>query len=238
MIQVKAHRVSDAEIDGVRIQPGHPQREWIDLTPMPVPPGKDKDSGGKGFAKRCLPLLIANQLGWDIVTEFQYTIVSKTNGQFDFQWTDERGRPNVSAPQNNFSANLCTWALPWVFETPPGWDMLVMPVPNWPMPRGVAVVSGVVETDHSPASFTLNWRVDPETQVWVQRGDPIARIVPYPTDALEGSSIEYDEEVPEGFPAWSAARAEATRCTNENPAFWQKDYWNAAKRRNLKIKKA
>jgi len=229
---LKAHRTVPF-VDGLKIVPAHPQREWMNATPLP--PNKDGSvTKGTGFANRCLPLLMANQLGWDVVTKFGYVITALDNGTH-ITYHPKGGRgPRYGAPQNNFLNSLVTWPLPWNFETPEGWDLLLMPPANRFLPRGVTCLTGLIETDHTPATFTMNWRMEPGTAITIEEGDVLATLVPYPTAQIEGWDFVEDEDTPEAYPHWVERRRESTDRMNENFGRWDKDYWNEAKRKKIK----
>ena len=233
-MMLKVHRTSAPVVDGLEIVPAHPQREWMNATPLP--PNKDGSvTKGTGFANRCLPLLMANQLGWNICTKVPYVITTLENGMHITHHPTGRP-PRLGAPQNNFMNSLITWPVPWNFETPKGWDLLIMPPANVIQPRGVTILSALVETDHTPATFTINWHLEPKTTVFIEAGQPLVQVVPFPTDQFDGWGFQEDDELPEGYARWWKRRRESTDRMNENFGRWDKDYWNEAKRR--KIKKA
>lgn len=226
---LKAHQTLGGEL-GLEIVPAHPQRDWMTATPVPGP--VDKDTNLTGFANRCLPLLMANQLGWNLVSTRSFVMTSMPTGFLLFHWEERPAQQGM--PRNNFGNNLCTWPLPWLFETPPGWDLLVVPPPNKYLPAGVTCLTGLVETDHAITTFTANWRVEPGLSVWVKAGDPIATLIPYPTDQLGEMRLEIDSELPEGYEQWRDHRQQATQNTLRDGAIWEKFYWDRAKRRKLK----
>lgn len=236
---LKAHRIPPTEIDGLEIVPAHPQREWMNKTPMPqrhdhsapVEPTVKQDQFG--FANRCLPMLMANQIGWNVVTKVPYVITALSQGNH-VTYFPLRRPPRFGGPVNNFANGIVTWQVPWVMETPPGWDLLVIPPPNKYLPSGVTCLSGLVETDHSPATFTVNWHLEPLTAVHLEPGDVIATLIPFHTDEADGWGFEEDLVPPAGYEEWQAKRAESNNHQSENFGRWDKDYWNNAKRRKIK----
>lgn len=224
-LTLRAHYLNPHDANGLKLQRAHPQRAWMQET---------LGAGGTtGYANRCLPLLIANQLGWDVVSTRAYLFVPLAAGVIQIQAMDGQRLPTAGYPMNNFGGSLVTWASPWVFETPPGWDLLVLPSPNHLTPAGVTVLAALVETDHGITRFTFNWRLKFGTAVFVDVGDIIATVVPYPTDQLADWALEEDDERPEGMDAWFEQRREDSQAMAEDPKVWHKRYWNAAKRRKL-----
>ena len=52
---------------------------------------------------------------------------------------------------------------------------------------GIAALSGIIETDWSPYSFTMNWIFTrPDTPVRFEKGEPYCYIFPVSCGALEG----------------------------------------------------
>lgn len=221
---------------GVKIVPAHPQRQWMNNSAFPAVPGDTPEQTAewadkKGIANRCLPLLMANQIGWNIVTTYEYAITSMPDGMVAIHWSDPRGIPPVAgAPRNNFGSNIVSWSVPWVLRTPPGWDLLIQGPANYFLPPGVTPLSGLVETDQEHTSFTMNWHITPRATVWVSVGDVIATIIPFPTAELEKFTLVEHGEPPEGHAKWYAERFPKTK----NPRDWLKEYWDSAKRRKIR----
>lgn len=224
MSTLRAHYLFPHDANGLRLRRAHPQRQWMQDT---VGAG-----GTTGYANRCLPLLIANQLGWDVVSKRSYVFVPLETGHFLIQPLDGP-QSTAGAPQNNFGGGLVTWPSPWAFDTPPGWDLLVLPSPNQITRPGVTVLGALVETDHGITRFTFNWRVDLGTAVFVKPDDVVCTLVPYPTDQLAGWALEEHDGPPEGMAAWEQVRRQDSAAMAADPKTWPKRYWDAAKRRKL-----
>lgn len=221
---LRAHYLTPHDANGLRLRRAHPQRAWMQDTPGA--------GGSTGYASRCLPLLIANQLGWDVVSRRTYVFVPLENGHFLIHPLDGT-LPTAGAPQNNFGGGLVTWPSPWSFETPPGWDLLVLPPVNHLARPGVTALGALVETDHGITRFTFNWKVELGTAVFVRPDDVIATLVPYPTDQLAGWALEETGGEPEGFGEWAAVRKQDSMEMAADAKTWPKRYWDAAKRRKL-----
>jgi hypothetical protein len=154
------------------------------------------------------------------------------SGKMIYHWPGPP--PRNGGPRNNFDENMLTWPSPWTFETPPGWDLLILPPPNVYLPDGVTVLTALVETDHIPASFTFNWRVTPGTSVWVNPGDIVCRLLPYPTAVLEEFQIEQVRSRQPGYDKWLEERSTALQAAATPEGKWGKLYWDEAKRRKIK----
>lgn len=174
-------------IDGhsVEIRPAPVDRDWMDETP-------DR------FAYRCLPLNIANTHGWEILCPSGFTAI--WNGGAGLGAVeivhDDAARP---ASVSHFGSGVLTLHVPCVFRTEPGYDLMVQGPVNRPK-HGIAALSGVVETEWSPFSFTMNWCfTKPATIVRFEKGEPYCHFFPVKRGELESTipSLKLLSEDPE-----------------------------------------
>src|SRR3989442_13059819 len=112
-----AYRVSKAA--AMPLLPAPRTREWIDATTQK-------------FARRCLPLLIANQAGWFV--QNGQTIHAIWTGEGDprslrIEYETTEGPYAVSS---HFGHGILTWNLPYLFRTPAGMKLPVRRPSNWP----------------------------------------------------------------------------------------------------------
>lgn len=116
------------------------------------------DATVERFANRCLPMLIANQAGWMLLSS--HTLLATWNGG------DHPSHLSVeylsgSAPfpaSSHFGYGILTWRLPYLFRTPPGYNLLVRGPSNRPKAE-IYALEGIVETDWAVATFTMNWKM-------------------------------------------------------------------------------
>lgn len=207
------------------IRPAQATREWMDATP-------------EGFAYRCLPLDIANTHGWEVLSPCT----------FDARWWGGTGTDQVEirmapgtdtdttmAPVSIFGQGVLTFHIAGLFRTPPGWNLWVGGSPNRPK-EGVYPLTGLVETDWAPYTFTMNWKFTRRHR-WVrfEAGEPICFFFPLQRGYLEEVTpvlvpMEADPEVLGQFKAWSKSRdefhAEMARATPlAGSDKWQKHYY-------------
>ena len=155
-----------------QIRPARALRDWMDRF-------IDR------HAYRCLPLNIANAYGWEVLC----------NSSFLAMWTGGSGidailiepEPGTIAPAvSHFGHGILTFHLPCLFRTEPGAELMVQGPINRPK-DGIAALSGIIETDWSPYSFTMNWMFTrPDTPVRFEKGEPYCHIFPVSCGALEG----------------------------------------------------
>jgi hypothetical protein len=158
------------------IRPAVVDRDWMDATP-------DR------FAYRCLPLNIANTHGWELLNPTA----------FETAWTGAPGkdaigfRPLENGPVSaisHFGQGVLTFHVHGLFQTPPGYNLMVMGSPNR-LKAGIQPLVGVIETDWSPYSFTMNWRFTlPNFVVRFDRGEPFAFIFPVKRDLMDEFTAE------------------------------------------------
>ena len=183
------------------IRPAEATRPWMDATP-------------ETFAYRCLPLNIANAHGWEILSpglvEACWHGGSDTR---DVVVRNEPGTPAQNEAVSAFGQGVLTFHIQALFKTPPGWDLFVMGSPNRAK-DGIAPLSGIIETDWSPYTFTMNWRFTRRNH-WVkfEKNEPICFIFPVQRGVLERMEpkvvhIDDDPELAENFRLWTASRNE------------------------------
>ncbi len=172
--------------EGWQLRPSPVRRHWMDeLT----------------HSYQCLPLVIANQWGWQILCPTDVRVT----------WD---GTPALTglrvevAPQyepaikSQFGGGIVTFSPPWLFRTPPGWDLYLKGPSNRWKPN-CAPLEGIIETWWLNYTFTLNWKlVEPGTVVFA-RGESLGQLVPVPHATFEDATAL---EAPIGLLEPDAAR--------------------------------
>ncbi len=161
------HRLTAFHLDGkpgMPIVPASRWRDWMDET----------------FARnanRCLPLLVANEAGWFLLNERAFTAEWAGGKKPEALTIRYEGRPPSGPALSNFGYGILTFAIPYVFRTSEGFDLLARGPAN--MPRdGIAPLEGLVETDWASSPFTMNWKFTRPGEVRFEEGDPICQILP------------------------------------------------------------
>lgn len=206
----------------VDLRANEPTREWMDKT---------SDS----FAYRCLPLNIANSYGWSF--HVMHDFVVHWDGTRAIEGIKiESDHPQIQRQvQSVFGHGIITFHLHGIFQTPKGWSMMANGPFNAPK-DGVAPLSGIIETDWSPYSFTMNWQMTrPQNWVSFKKGEVFCNIHPIQRGALEAFEpeilpIESNPELHKEHDLWGKARqkfnedleVEGTQAQKEK---WQKSYY-------------
>jgi hypothetical protein len=140
----------------------------------------------QGWPHRCLPMLIANQSGWEMRNPCAFT-ATWMGGDDRMGVTiapDKRGTGQL-LPASHFGYGILTWHLPMLFRTPAGYNLLVRGPANYPK-DAVCPLEGVVETDWSSASFSMSWKFTRKLMpVRFEVDEPICMIVPQRRAELE-----------------------------------------------------
>lgn len=212
-----AYQVNDAPM---RLVPAPSDREWMTRT-------------DQQFAKRCLPMLIANQAGWHVLNDQEVAIEwdgGRTTDALKVTYGDsEPLMPAVSL----FGHGIVTWHVPYLFRTPPGFNLHVRGPANQPK-DGVQALEGIVETDWANASFTVNWQLTrPGLTVRFERDEPLVLIVPQRRGELSRFSPELRAlssapDVAAAYKAFSDSRQAFLKTQSAGlvrPSEWQKDYF-------------
>jgi hypothetical protein len=205
------------------IRPAEATRDWMTGTP-------------EAFAYRCLPLNIANAHGWEILSPC--TFEARWWGGTGTEQVEIRLEPGTkpeTAPVSLFGQGILTFHIAGLFRTPPGWNLWVGGSPNRPK-EWLYPLTGVVETDWAPYTFTMNWRFT-RSYRWVrfEAGEPICFFFPVRRGYLEEITpslvpMAADPELLDQFKTWSRSRDEFhARMVREPPQAasdrWQKHYY-------------
>ena len=107
---------------------------------------------------------------------------------------------------------ILTWTIPYVFRTPLGWNLLCRGPANH-IKDGIAPLEGLVETDWSLPSFSMNWKLTRPGRIEFQAGEPVAMLVPQRRGDLEAfaaskAELASDPELFEGYTRWIRSRQE------------------------------
>lgn len=186
-----------SSVPSAMLRPGPAKRAWMDAT-------------HEAFAYRCLPLVMANQLGWEALSPTTFSAIWHGGPNLDdveILFADEPC-PFI---ESHFGHGILTFKTGHLFRTPPGHNLWVQGPANRPK-DGIAPLEGLVESDWGPFTFTANWQFTrPGHAIAFEEGEPFARIVPYPRGYAErfAPSIEpigANPELQAEFEAWRASR--------------------------------
>lgn len=215
-----AYRLGPAS--GMPLVPAPQARTWMDAT-------HDR------FAYRCLPLLIANQSGW-VALNTHAVLVTWDGGHSKESIRIETLRGEGPCPaSSHFGHGVLTWTLPYLFRTSAGHNLLLRGVPNLPK-DGASPLEGIVESDWSPATATMNHQLTrPGLTVRFDVDEPVCMVLPVRRGELEQVTPEIraltdDPELSDQHRAWAASRHQFLGALSAGGAppgtpGWQRDYF-------------
>lgn len=205
-----------------QIVPGRPERAWMENTP-------------ERYAYRCLPLGIANSMGWEALAPCKVSIEwngGRERDDLTVEMDDPAWRAHELA-DSHFGSGIVTFHLGYLFRTEPGVAMWARGIPNRPK-DGIAPLEGVVETDWLPFSFTMNWQLTRAGTVVFEKDEPFCFLTLVNYRALEDVApeilaIENDADLQADFAVWSSGRKDFnSRLLVDEPEAvrqaWQKWY--------------
>lgn len=192
------------------------------------------DASPQGFAYRCLPLNIANGHGWEVLCPSGFA--ARWNGgpapsDVEIRPDEPGGWPGLA----HFGCGVVTFHFGYLVRTEPRFDLWVGGPPNNPK-DGIVPLTGIVETDWAPYSFTMNWLLTrPGHWVRFERDEPYCSFFPIERGVVESTTPEIRDlstapETKQAFDAWTANRG---KFLEELPVAgsaahqqrWQKDYY-------------
>jgi hypothetical protein len=205
----------------MRIVVAPADRDWMDATP-------------NRFANRCLPLRIAAQAGWFVLNSHALRVTWNGGNDISDVEIEPLNGEEVNFASSHFGSGILTWNLPFLFRTPPGYNLHVRGPANWPK-DGAYPLDGIVETDWLESTFTMNWKLTrANLPVIFEAGEPICMIMPQRRGELEAFEPEIREmgEEPElagAYERWARSRDEFNRNlkipdSGAAKAGWQKHY--------------
>ncbi|WP_162769119.1 DUF6065 family protein [Rhizobium leguminosarum] len=211
--------------------------EWFPLDASGVPPEvADRERGWmedtpSRFAYRCLPLAVANQIGWVIRNERDADAVWDGGADIESVRVHCDGARHVSS---HFGSGILTFTLSGLIRTEPGVGLLVTGPINLPK-DAISPLTGWVETEWSPYTFTMNWKFTrKDTVVRFVAGEPIATIIPMSLDVMERQvpvvrDLAKEPLLAERHTAWAKSRTDFNESlplpdSQASRLGWQKHY--------------
>jgi hypothetical protein len=183
-----------------KLRPADPDRYWMDIS-----------TGG--WANRCLPLRMANQYGWEILNPSTFEVEWKDKPDLDSIKFDFKSESR-SDPRSLFGFGTITWTVPYLFVTPPGWNLIVRGPTNF-WRDGAVALDGLVETDWLPFTFTMSWKITrPFKKIKFETDDPICLIIPVRRHDVESfnpeiRNLESNQELHQQYQTWLERRKQA-----------------------------
>ena len=183
---------------GVKLSAAPQRRDWMDAT-------------NQRFAYSCLPLVIANQHGWFLLCPCRLSVVWNGTASLDSIVIAYPPNETRRFASSHFGEGILTFHMDFIFRTPPGVNLHVRGPANMPK-DGIQALEGIIETDWSEATFTMNWKMTrPHNPVIFEENEPFAMLTPVVRGEIERYRPEIrpvsdNPELEAGFRAWSRSR--------------------------------
>lgn len=208
-------RSSDSAASPIRLTAIQLPSSGAAMTIIAAPRHRKWFTGNFGkAAKRCLPLMVANQAGWLLLNPMTFDATwngseTRESVTLAFDARPPRPKPVVEA----FGNGVISWRIPYIFRTDPGWSLLARGPANY-FKDGAAPLEGLVETDWAESTFTMNWKITrPDHPIRFQAGEPVCMIVPQRRRDLMDvvptvTTLSHHPELAGHYTAWELNRRE------------------------------
>lgn len=150
---------------------------------------------------RCLPLLIGNQYGFIIRSQFDFCALWNGGSRKEDLTVDCDENDGSQIVKSHFGMGTITVTNRFHFRTPPGVNLMTINPPNYFI-DGVQHLTGVIETDNLRRDFTFNLKLTrPDYPVYVVKGTPVGCVLPIPRyfvdsfDLKSAKGILTDKEI-------------------------------------------
>lgn len=131
------------------------------------------------FSNRCLPLRIANGIGWFVVNPKDVTV----------EWDGTKlMSSDPSHAKLHFGERIVTFDQGHIFRTDPGWGIWVKGVPNTES-GPLQNLEAIIETDQLPYPFAINFRFAAPGKIRLRKGAVLAQLVPYPLASVASAKL-------------------------------------------------
>jgi hypothetical protein len=183
----------------VELRPAPRRREWMDETP-------------RAFAYHCLPLVTANQHGWEMLCPVDVTLKwSGGAGLADVEITVDGGDARHSGfVESHFGSGIVTFNPMVILRSPPGFNLWLSGPVNL-IKDGIQPLSASIEADWMPFTFSMNWKLTrPDFAIRFVKGEPFCSFFPVQRGVVAACEprllpLERDAELHELY-RWAIAR--------------------------------
>jgi hypothetical protein len=193
------------------------------------------DNTRNRFANRCLPLLMANQAGWWVLNS--HPIRATWSGGWDVSCVRIQSLDGAThfPASGHFGEGVITFNLPFLFRTPPGINLHVKGPANL-LKDGIQPLEGIIETDWTIATFTMNWKFTRTNwPITFEKDEPICMIAPEPRGFIETfdpkvRDVRDDPPTAITYQKWAASRSSFIEDVKSPESLaaqekWQKHYF-------------
>jgi len=173
--------------------------------------GRARPKWFSDHSTNCWPLLAANRIGWDVVAPCDITV--------SWDGTDLQHGVKItggSFAEPHFGIGTFTVNLSHMIKTPPGYQTMVLPVPNHPQ-ADFETMSAIIETDRLEYPFFVSIRILKTGKTVIRKGTRLARLMVADFGASVDADIFQVSNRPQAAALWhDDLRNTRTRLMREN----------------------
>lgn len=173
----------------IKIYRTHPGYKIFDVVPLSLHRDWMTESRGK-YAYKCLPLNIANQYGWAVLSPANFS-VSWFGGAHENNVEVTSDDPDFEDYMviSHFGEGTFTLQLDFIVQTPENYSTYIRGIPN-KLDSILKPLDAIVETDWLPYPFTYNFRFVETGMVDFKKGEPLLCFFPIERNSVENFQLE------------------------------------------------
>ena len=140
------------------------------------------------FAYKCLPLNVANQYGWSVLSPCDFKVSWYGGGSSNSVEVFDIPEEFENIVSGHFGSGTFTINVDFIIKTPKGYSLYVRGVPN----KDYGIVQpldAIVETDWLPFTFTYNFKFIDSGVAEFKKGEELFSFFPIKRDTVENFSI-------------------------------------------------
>jgi hypothetical protein len=157
-----------------------------------------EENNSNASFKKCRPMLDTLTFGY-MLPLWSDVLVTNNNGQISIDWRvsypvfEDHNGQEVEVPDGYSKTLQLKYRNPWVPKLPKGYSLLVIPPAGYPNPV-FKPIFGIIDYDNSKHPLLPPVFVKEGFSGIVEKGTPIAQIVPFKRDNWQSSFNYYDQE--------------------------------------------
>ena len=151
------------------------KRSWMDRT-------------DRSYAYECMPLNIANEYGWAVLSPTKFSATWDGTESVDCIKIEYHDKEYKFA-HSHFGHGVLTISVDFVLQTPPTVSTYIRGIPNDPI-LGLQPLDAIVETDWLPFTFTYNYKFIKPCTVTFEANEPLFTFFPIQRGEIESYSLD------------------------------------------------
>lgn len=143
----------------------------------------------------CLPLMIANQYGFSVLSEIDFYLEWDGSNSPDGLKIYSEYNAESQILSSHFGNGILTVSNLWSIRTHTGINTMIAPPPNF-FKNGISYMSAVIESDNLRRDFTFNIKItEKNKKIYFKKGDPLGFILPIPRRFVDDFEIDFANNI-------------------------------------------